>query len=325
MKRLSVIIVNYRQAELTIECLRSLVGQLEPAAGRGAIVVDNHSEDGSAGAIEAAIDANGWRHWARVIESGRNGGFAAGNNVGIEAEEAEFYLLLNSDARVTPGAIDALLEAARIHDRAGLIGPRLQDPDGTPQVSCFRYRTPVSELLRAAGTSLLDRLFPRHVVPAGTFEEPARVDWVSFACVLVRGEVVRRVGLMDERYFMYFEDIDYARRVQEDRWFIVHDPGPQVIHLRGGSSSVKSAMAEGRRVPRYYYESRSRYFAKNFGGVPGLVCTNVLWLLGRAVARLRRLVSRRPEAICANEARDNWINWRHPMADSAPSDRSEAA
>jgi GT2 family glycosyltransferase len=277
------------------------------------IVVDNGSDDGSADAIEDALRERGWDAWVTLVRSPANGGFAAGNNVGFRTTEASVYLLLNSDARVRPGAIDAMLESMSERPEAGMLGPRLEDPDGTPQVSCFRYRTPASELLAAAATGPVSRLFDGHTIALGVFDEPAEAPWVSFACVLVRREVIERAGMMDEGYFMYFEDIDYARRVRKAGWTIVHDPGPRVVHLRGGSSSVKHALKTRGRVPRYYYESRSRYFAKFYGGVAGLWVTNVAWLAGRAISRGREWLGSKEPHVCAWECADNWTNWLRPM------------
>lgn len=310
--RLCVIVINYRTAGLTVECLESLVGEVAEHQDRCVIVVDNASGDGSDEAIERAIDERGWGEWVRLIRSPRNGGFSAGNNLGFSAVSAEAYLLLNSDARLRPGAAGALLASLDARPDAGLVGPRLEDPDGTPQVSCFRDRSPVSELLAAAATGPLSRVLGRFVVALGVPDAVTEVPWVSFACVLVRGAVLDRIGPMDEGYFMYFEDIDYARHARGIGFTIRCEPAARVVHLRGGTSSVKAAMQQRRRVPRYYYESRSRYFARYYGGRPGLWTTNLLWLSGRAVAAAReRVGGKRPHAR-ELEARDNWTNWLRP-------------
>ena len=313
MQKLCVILLNYRGADLTIDCLRSLVADIAGREDRSVVIVDNNSGDGSADVMEAAIVEHEWGGWVKVIRSSVNGGFAAGNNIGFKSQQAEAYLLLNNDARMRPGAIDALLDSLKKHPEAGMIGPRLEDPDGTAQVSCFRYRTPISEMLLAAGTGVLDRVFRRWVVAIGVFDEPVEPPWLSFACVLIRGEVIEQVGLMDEQYFMYFEDIDYSRRVRDAGWRIVHDPGAKAVHLRGGSSSVKSSIRQRTRVPRYYYESRSRYFAKFYGGPAGVFLTNVLWMTGRAIAVLRELFRTKRPHTCAREAVDNWTNWLRPL------------
>ncbi|MDY7107618.1 MAG: glycosyltransferase family 2 protein [Planctomycetota bacterium] len=323
MKRLCVIVLNYRRAEMTIECLRSLVAPMSGRPDRCAVVVDNGSGDDSADRIGAAIDENGWSDWARLIPSPVNGGFAAGNNIGFGAETAQAYLLLNSDARLRPDTIDHLLASMDRHPEAGLIGPRLEGPDGEPQVSCFRYRTPISEMLVAAGTSLFDRLFSRFIVAAGLPQAPAESDWVSFACILIRREVIDQIGPMDEQYFMYFEDIDYARRARAAGWRVLYDPSARAVHLRGGTSSVKSAMKTRARVPKYYYESRSRYFAKFYGGAAGLILTNMLWLAGRSVAFARELVGHKRPHACQGEFVDNWTNWLDPLRPPSPAGGGE--
>ncbi len=313
MKETCIIILNYRRAELTIECLRSVVSEVSGDPRRCAVVIDNCSGDGSADEIDEAINRNGWGEWASLVRSPVNGGFAAGNNIGFEAVEAEKYLLLNSDARLTKGAVDKLLAAAADNPEAGMIGPRLQGPEGEAQASCFRYRTPMSEFLAAAGTGALDRLFSNYVVAAAIPDEATEAEWVSFACILIRREVVEGIGLMDDGYFMYFADIDYARRAGRAGWRMMYEPTATAVHLRGGTSSVKRALTERARVPRYYYEARSRYFAKYYGGAGGVAMANGMWLLGRAAAGIRELLGNKRAHACAHAVRDNWTNWLQPM------------
>ena len=135
---------------------------------------------------------------------------------------------------------------------------------------------------------------------------------------MIRREVVEQLGLMDERYFMYFEDIDYARKAGEAGWRVLHQPAAKAIHLRGKTSSVKAAFKARQRVPRYYYESRSRYFAKWYGGAPGLLVTNLLWTLGRIVALARELVGHKTPHSCACEFADNWTNSLNPNRPYTP-------
>jgi len=315
-KTLAVIVLNYRRAELTIECLKSLADEMAQHPDWCTVLVDNASDDGSAETLQHAIDTHGWSSWLTFIRSPDNTGFAGGNNLGFRAVDAEFYLLLNSDARVRTCALSTLLAEARAHPDAGLIGPQLQYPDGTPQISCFRYRSPVSELLAAAGTGVIDALLRRWVVAIELGDESARPQWVSFACILIRREVIEQIGPMDEGYFMYFEDIDFARRARAAGWQVRYAPRAKVIHLRGGTSSVKAAIRNRRRIPRYYYEARSRYFAKFYGGVAGLWLTNLMWTLGRCVALAREVVRHKKPHVCAGQWRDNWTNALHPMRGS---------
>lgn len=310
--KLCVIILNYRRAALTVGCLEALAPEIEGHADRCAICIDNGSDDGSSLEIEEAIRRNRWQ-WARFVSSPTNRGFAGGNNIGFTSIEAEYYLLMNSDSRPTPGSISLMLEEIERRPDVGALGPRLQHPDGEPQISCFRYRTPISEMLEAASTGALDQLFSKCRVWTQVYNEPVEPQWLSFACILIRRQVIEQVGLMDENYFMYFEDIDYSRHIRQGGWRILHYPAAKVVHIRGGTSSVKAAMKARRRVPRYYYESRSRYFAKFYGGVAGLWMTNMMWLIGRSIALVRELVGNKAPDACELEARDNWTNWLAPM------------
>jgi hypothetical protein len=309
---LLVVIINYRTPSLTIDCLRSLADEVRSLPGTQVVVVDNASGDGSVERLERAIGENNWGSWVRVLPSPVNGGFSAGNNIGIKAVAADAYLLINSDTIVRPGAVRSLLEAMQAHPDAGLISPRLEWPDGTPQISCFRYRSPVSELIAAAATGPLTQLLSGYDVPLPVSDAPINPEWTSFACVMVRREVVEQIGLMDEGYFMYFDDIDYCRRAKEAGWQILYWPFARVVHLRGGSGSVKTEIATRKRPQAYLYASRTRYFAK-FYGPAGLWGANLLWLAGRSVSLARELAGNKQPHTCESEARDIWMNWRHPM------------
>ena len=313
MKKVCVVILNYRRAPLTVDCLKALAGEMDSNPDRCAIVIDNGSDDHSGDALEAALIENQWASWLTLVRSPVNRGFAGGNNLGFTTIDAENYLLLNSDTRVTPGSIARLLQTLDERPDVGVIGPRLQSVEGEPHCSCFRYRTPMSEFLSAAGTSVLDRMFSRYEVAMGVFDEPMEPQWLSYACIMIRRAVVQQVGLMDDEYFMYFEDIDYSRRIRAAGWKILHEPRANVVHLRGGTSSVKAAMLARARVPRYYYESRSRYFAKFYGGTFGLWMTNVLWGAGRGIALVRETFGRKQPDVCEAEALDNWTNWLRPL------------
>ncbi|NBD15138.1 MAG: glycosyltransferase [Cyanobacteria bacterium] len=318
---LAIIILNYRTPTLVIECLSALQNQVE-ADKHSVIVVDNASGDGSVTQIERAITTNNWRPWVQVLPSPINGGFSAGNNFGIEAVVADAYLLLNSDTVVQAGAIKALLNALRTHPEAGIISPRLEWSDGTPQISCFRYHSPVSELIASAATGPITKLLKFYDVPIPVSDEPIEPEWTSFACVLIRRAVIDQVGLMDEGYFMYFDDIDYCRRTRDAGWKILHWPEAHVVHLRGGSGSVKTDVASCKRPPTYLYQSRSRYFTKFYGSI-GLLTANLFWLAGRSISLVRELVNHKQPHICEFAARDIWINWLESSKPSFISRRND--
>jgi GT2 family glycosyltransferase len=304
--RLCIVIVNYRTPGLVLDALESLTGQLEAGLDQ-VVVVDNASGDDSADRIEHAIAARGFANFCRVIRSPRNGGFSAGNNIGIRAADASYYLLLNSDTIVRERAVPLLLAEMEAHPEVGIAGPRLEWPDGTPQISCFRDHTPLSELLAAAKTGPISALLHAFEVPLPVADEVIEAHWVSFACVLIRREVVEKIGLLDEGYFMYFEDSDYCRAARAVGFRIGYFPGAHVVHLRGGTSDVKKRLAARRRPPRYLYASRARYFRKGYG-VVGLLTANALWQLGRAISLGRELIGHKAPHTCEKEWLDNWTD-----------------
>jgi GT2 family glycosyltransferase len=300
------VILNYRTPDLTVDCLKSLVKSREgewPALR--AIVVDNASGDGSDALIEAAIQNRGWSEWARVIRAPGNRGFSAGNNIGITAEPADAYLLLNSDTIVRPGSVSELCAVLCERPEVDIVSPRLEWPDGTPQQSCFRDLVPLTELISAAATGPLSKLFPSGVIALPVSEVPLEPAWTSFACVLIRGQTFKRVGLMDEDFFMYFEDIDFCRRTRQAGGRILHWPAARVVHLRGKSGSVKADTAARKRRPSYYYAARAHYFNKHHGKV-GFWLGNAFWTAGRAVSWIREVVGQKAPHVCQREWLDNW-------------------
>jgi GT2 family glycosyltransferase len=309
--QLAVVLLNYRTPDLVIQCLESLVTQIDPKLAR-VVVIDNHSEDGSAKSIRDAIEAKQWRDRVHLLESGRNGGFSAGNNYGVQRIHAELYLLLNSDTFLRDGALAELVEAATQHPEAAMLSPRLEWPDETPQESTFTFHRPASEMIHSAGTGIVSKVLSRFIVARPVTETPTNCEWTSFACVLIRKSLFDDIGLLDEGYFMYFEDVDFCRRAVKSGATILHWPAARVVHLRGGSSSVKTSIATRKRPPRYFYASRTRYFKKFYGGL-GLACANLLWYLGRLVSWPRELIRNKAPHLCQREARDIWIAFLEPV------------
>lgn len=309
---LAIVIVNYRTPQLVIDCFNSLLTDIQEL-NACVIVVDNLSADGSADMIEQWIHAQSLSDYFKIYRSSVNGGFSSGNNLGVKAIAASHYLLLNSDTIVKKDALKILLRTAKEETRAGLISPRLEWPDAKPQESCFRYHSPVSELLSSAKTGLITKAFKKFVVPQPVSDTPSFYDWASFACVLVRAEVFEEIGLMDEGYFMYFEDVEFCQRAAKAGWRVLHQPAAHVVHLRGGTSPLKSQARLRKRLPRYFYESRTRYFYQAYGR-SGLLAANLLWTSGWLISSLRRLLSSAytPD-ISERQWRDIWTNFTNPL------------
>jgi len=296
--RLLVSIVAWKGADLTIACLRSIEPELASVHGTRVIVVDNASPDGSADRVQQAIDDHGWNRWATLIRAPGNHGFAAGNNIAIRAmladeQAAEFVLLLNPDTLVRPGAFRILVDFLAAHRSVGIAGGRSEDLDATPQMCCFRFPNAVNELLSNLGVGALDRLLQRHLSRLGIPEEPRAVDWVSGAFMLVRKAVIDDIGLMDEGYFLYYEETDFTRRAKLAGWDCWHVPQSRIVHLVGQSSGVTVRNQRPRRMPSYWFESRRRYFVLNHGRLYAAVA-DLMVILAHPLGRIWRLLQHKP-------------------------------
>jgi len=310
--QLAIVIINYKTPQMLIDCLKSLLPELDKLNAK-VVVVDNLSLDNSLQLIQQWIDENAVGGLVELHASSVNSGFSGGNNMVISALEAKYYLLLNSDTLVRKGAISTLLNAAINNKEAGLISPRLEWPDAIPQESCFRFHTPISQLIGSANTGFITKILQKYSVPFAISEQPAYYDWTSFACVLIRAEVFKQIGLMDDGYFMYFEDVAFAYHAQQAGWKVLNIPDAHVVHLRGGSSPLKAQVKLGKRLPRYFYESRTRFFYQVYGRF-GLLMANLFWTLGYGVSLLRALFSSSYQSnIPAYQKRDIWINFLNPL------------
>ena len=297
-----VVMVNFCTARLTIDCLRTLEPELRAWPGSTVVVADNASPDGSGKAIAEAITANGWTSWAKVLQLDRNGGFAYGNNAVIRScsdRLPDFFWLLNSDTLVRPGALSALVAALNARPEAGIAGSYLENPDGTQQCSAFRFHTIASELESSARLWPVTALLGRWAVAPPLTSESQPVDWLSGASLFIRREVIRDIGLMDEEYFLYYEETDYCWKARAHRWQSYFVGDSHVVHLVGQSSGIVEGVKAPPRRPRYWFESRRRYFLKNHGWLYA-VGADLALALGTAIAGLRGLVQRRPTAVPAH-------------------------
>ena len=314
---LAISIINYRTGGLTIACVASVLADLETAPGIDAriVVVDNASGDGSAEEIADWIEGQGPEVPVTLVRSETNSGFSGGHNQGIAAVEAEFYLVLNSDAVLKPGFCQTMLTEARARPEVGLFAPRIDYDDGPQQISCFRVHSPASEMIHSAATGPVTRLLKRYDVPLDMPPDPDQIGWASFAGILLRGEMVRQIGPMDEGYFLYFEDTEYCLRARRAGWDIAYVPKARFIHFRGGSAPVKTLQKARKRLPKYYYASRTRLLYQAHGWF-GLIAANLMWHLGRGVAQARRLAGKPVPQAIDREWRDIWTNVFSPLGNS---------
>lgn len=299
MKSTRIVIVNFKTPGLVVECLRSLVEEVRTAGDCQVIVVENGSPDDSAERLEVAIRAKGWSSWAKLLVLDKNLGFAGGNNAALrpllaEAKPADYFLLLNPDTVVRPGAVTTLIDFLDRQPKAGIAGSRLEDPDGTPQRSAFRFPTVPSEFEGGVRLGPISRLFRSSIVAPPVTDATHRCDWLAGASMLVRKEVFDDIGLMDDDYFLYFEETDFMLRAKRAGWQTWYVPASRVIHLVGQASGVTDTKKPARRLPKYWFDSRRRYFVKNHGEFYAL-WADTAWLIGFSLWRLRRRIQKKPD------------------------------
>lgn len=321
--RLLVAVVNYGRADLTIDCLRTAVPEARAvtAEGRGPARIalcDNGSTDDSVPVLREAIEREGWGDAVELTAIAPNRGFTGGNNALLRpalASDAppEFVLLLNNDTLVREGAFRTLLRVAdELGESVGVLSPRLEWPDGTPQISCFRDFSPAHEFIAAAATGPVTKALRRWEVPIPVSDALMYPDWTSFACALIRRAVFEQIGLLDEGYYLYFDDPDFCRRARRAGFRVAHTPEARVVHLRGQSNPQKRLAAERKRQPWYRYASRTRYYRKHYGPL-GPLAANLCWTAGFGVAAVRRALGR-PLPHSHGEPADIWTNFLRPLA-----------
>ncbi len=292
-----IVILNYRTPNLTIDCLRSLESEVRSLPKTRVVVTDNASSDGSVEQIQAAIETEGWGDWASLIPLERNGGFAYGNNAAIAPalqsnNPPPYFLLLNPDTIVRPGALRALMDFMNEHLEVGIAGSRLEELDGTPQNSAFRFPTVFSEFDLALRLGVVSKLLSKWTISPPVSEENCQTDWVAGASMIVRREVFNSVGLLDEKYFMYFEEVDFCLQANKSGWTCWYVPQSRVVHFVGQSSGVTDTKKPPKRLPQYWFDSRRRYFLKNHGWLYTIL-TDAAWMIGFILSQWRYAIQRK--------------------------------
>jgi N-acetylglucosaminyl-diphospho-decaprenol L-rhamnosyltransferase len=269
---ISIIIVNWNVKDLLQACLDSIRSD---GLSVEIIVVDSASTDGSPDMVR--------EHFPRVqlIEPGENVGFTRGNNIGIEASQGRYVFLLNPDTEIVGDALNLMAAYMDNHPQVGVVGPQLLNDDGSVQSSRRRFPTVWTAIFEStwlqpyAPRQILDRYY----VLDRSDNETLHVDWVQGAAIFARREVFDQVGLLDEGFFMYSEEMDWQRRVKAPGWEVVYYPEAQIIHYGGKSSEQVVAQRD-----IYFHTSKLRYFRKHHGkwfacGLRWFLLGNYVWQL----------------------------------------------
>jgi len=268
---ISIVIVNWNTRELLRDCLNS-ISQAAPGIVYEIIVVDNASHDGSVSMVQRDFPA------VIIIENPSNKGFAVANNQGLAIMSGRYALLLNTDAKLTENALVRLFVFLESHPEAAMACGQLLNADGSRQNSIAAFPDLFTLMMNM---SLLEYLWPqRYPSKRYDWREPVEIDSGIGACLLVRKKAIDAVGMLDERYFFFFEETDWAYRMRAAGWKIFHVPGAFIYHLQGQSigRNVRSRIEFYRSRYQFFRKWRSRqYFL-----LAGLVMVSRLfinWLL----------------------------------------------
>lgn len=302
---LQTVILNYKTPEMTIKSAEAALAEMEGIPG-GITIVDNDSQDGSFETLKDTVTERGWHKDGRVtvIQSGHNGGFGAGNNVGIRAGlpggiKPDYVYILNSDAFPDKGSIRVLRDYLDSSLKTGFVGSYIHGQDGDWHCTIFRFPTIWSEIESGIKFGPVTRLLKKHVVPMELPDGPRTVDWTAGASLMMRRDVLDQIGLFDETFFLYFEETDLCRRAKNAGWPTVYLPESQVTHI----GSVSTGMKTWKRMPSYWFDSRWHYFTKNHGGLYAAAAT-IAFVTTRSVFRLRRMIERKPNGDASHFLRD---------------------
>ena len=297
-----VTIVNYRTAELTIDAIASLEAEVVARGDTHVVVVDNGSADGSAEKIGAAISARGFARWCTLHAVERNGGFAAGNNEGLACYQAlvgdsralpDFVWLLNPDTIARPDAIGGLVRFMEAHPKVGIAGGRCFWEDGRVRSSAFYFHSPRSELVAGLAFGPATRLLGGREIGIPPDDRPIQADWVSGSSFMIRRAVIETIGLMDERYFLYFEEEDYCARAADAGFTCWSVPESRIVHIGGQSTGLTGPARLRRRRPRYWFAARGRFFLRRHG-LARTHLANGLWLLAYPIGEFIGLARKDP-------------------------------
>ncbi len=291
---LLTVVLNYQTAPMTLRAVATALQAMDGISGE-IVVVDNDSRDGSFEVLSAHAEAQGWlkNNRVRVLQSGTNGGFGAGNNFGIRAglsdgSKPDYVYILNSDAFPAKDAIHKLIAYLENDKTAGLAGSYIHGEDGDTHLTTFRFPSILGEFEGAINFGPVSRLLRNKIVRIETPPTTCTVDWLAGASILIRQNVLDEVGLFDENFFLYFEETDLSRRAKRAGHTTVFVRKSEVAHVGSASTGMKT----WDRVPGYWFDSRFYYYTKNHGAIYAAGAT-IAHLAGGGLHWLRCLLTRK--------------------------------
>lgn len=295
---LSIVVVSFNTKDVLRECL-ARVDKYSQGIETEVLVVDNNSSDGSVEMISTEFPD------FKLIANSENLGFAAGNNVALRIAKGRYVLLLNSDAYLLDDTLEKTLKYMENNPECGILGVKLISEDGSMQPSARNLPDPLSKFLVMSGLSDRypgSRFFGSPDYKWWNHQEVKEVGWVPGAYFLIRKDVINEIGLLDERYFMYFEEIDYCLHAARSDWKVVFYPDARVIHLGGQSSArtKKRITISGKQLINFRVASEFRYYRKNYGLLTLCLSAGVE-ILWRTIVLIRNIMSDDMDSVTKKE------------------------
>jgi hypothetical protein len=259
---LSIIILNYKTKGLVKQCIKN-VKNTTANLNYEIIVVDNGSNDGCEKMVKENFPE------IEFIATGKNLGFATGNNFGLKKAQGKYIMLLNPDITILNNSIEKMVDFMEKNPQVGLAGPKLVNPDGNYQISCRTWQTPKLILYRRTPLgrfSFAKKALDQHLMVDFDHQTNLPVDWVMGACMLVRSSALEQVGLLDERFFFYVEDMDWCRRFWQNNFQVYYLAEAEMIHLYERASALdNSSFLSFNKMTRRHIISFIKYFTKYLG------------------------------------------------------------
>jgi N-acetylglucosaminyl-diphospho-decaprenol L-rhamnosyltransferase len=296
--KLIIVILNYLDTKVTLDCLHSLAPcDLWKSKEARVVVWENGTGAEAVALLQDCIQKNKWEDWVDLKVSPSNLGFTGGNNRVIEqalqdSSPPDYFLLLNSDTLVTEQSLRSLIDFMDTHSDAGICGSQLLSEAGEIQGSPFRFPSIASEFDSGLRLGIVSQLLTRWNVTMPAPQHQCAVDWVSGASMMLRRQMLEKIGLLDEGFFTYFEDKDLCKRAQQTNWQVWFVPESKVVHLEGASSGIVRRIIK--RRPTYWFQARRRFYLKNYGAAHTLAI-DAAYIVGFALWRLRRLLQGKPD------------------------------
>jgi len=298
--RILTVVVNYRTGAFAARAVRAALEARPREHEMLTVVVDNASGDDSLEILRGAAEQESWGDRVVIVASQANGGFGAGNNLGVHtAMEAgyqpDLVYLLNPDAIPAQNAIDELVEYLQAHPHVGIVGSFIHGTDGEPHRTAFRFPSALGELEASAKTGPLSRLLARNITAPPIPTQSCEMDWVAGCSMMLRREVIESVGLFDETFFLYYEETDLCRRARDAGWVTAYVRDSHVAHEGSASTGMKERT---RPMPPYWFDSRWYYLCKHHGAGYAAASTAAQLaggLLWRARRRVQRSAASQPE------------------------------